>query len=397
MSDCTEGEKRTYLIDTIRQTADGAIEPLVETVFLLVAIRFFAVGDFWKGLISASKFIGFFVSAPLTGILNRTGIPRSRILSVLTGFSSAALAAGILSGSGIAYTFAVSLAGAAYHLRQPFFTDLYSEAYPPERRARRISLGLRLQMLLSLGSGLLYSWLLEQSIGYWRWILGYAVIMTSITALILTYLPESEPRPRQERWWQILAMPFSNPVFLYVQSAWMIIGFGNLWTLPLRAVYLAEKERGLGLSPAKVIVILVIIPVALRFLFNPIWARLYQRMSFPGLRISINLFFMTSIPLFFLTDKVWIIVLASTLFGIGTSGSPFIWQLWVTRIVPPSETRIYQSAHAFLAGIRGVTAPFIGLAVLQGLSFQSMGLISGGLAFFATAMMIPLLRIDRKF
>jgi hypothetical protein len=120
-------------------------------------------------------------------------------------------------------------------------------------------------------------------------------------------------------------------------------------------------------------------------------------MSFPGLRISINLFFMTSIPLFFLTDKVWIIVLASTLFGIGTSGSPFIWQLWVTRIVPPSETRIYQSAHAFLAGIRGVLAPFIGLAVLQGLSFQAMGMISGGLALFATVMMIPLLRIDRKF
>ena len=55
------------------------------------------------------------------------------------------------------------------------------------------------------------------------------------------------------------------------------------------------------------------------------------------------------------------------------------------------------AAHAFLAGIRGVAAPFIGLAVLQGLSFRTMGIISGGLALFASAMMIPLLRSDRKF
>jgi len=120
-------------------------------------------------------------------------------------------------------------------------------------------------------------------------------------------------------------------------------------------------------------------------------------LSIPVLRIAINAFFMTSIPLFFLTGRLWVIIAAVVLFGIGTSGSPFIWQLWVTRIASPERTRIYQSAHAFLAGARGVLAPFVGFAVLQGLSFRSMGLISGGLVLTSALMMVPLMRRGHSF
>jgi predicted MFS family arabinose efflux permease len=109
------------------------------------------------------------------------------------------------------------------------------------------------------------------------------------------------------------------------------------------------------------------------------------------------MFFMVSVPLYFVSDSLVIILIASILFGIGTSGSPFIWQLWVTRLAPGNEIRIYQSAHAFLAGIRGVAAPFIGFAVLQGSSLRTMGFISSGLAFLASCMMLPLLRKDRIF
>jgi hypothetical protein len=58
---------------------------------------------------------------------------------------------------------------------------------------------------------------------------------------------------------------------------------------------------------------------------------------------------------------------------------------------------VYQSAHAFLAGVRGVVAPFLGFAVLRQTSFRTMGLISALLALVATLMILPLLRRDRRF
>ena len=397
MGEVTDIEKRSFRIDSIRQAADGAVQPLIDSVFMIVAINYFAAGDFWKGLIAASMFIGYLLSAPLTGALNRTGIPRSTVLSLLTMLSSGAMLIGVFAPNGIIFALAVSLSSAAMHLRQPFFSDLYGEVYPAARRARRISPGLRMNLVLALVLGLLYGRLLDGSLDRWRWILAFCVLIQAFSSIMLTNLPREANPAREDRWWQALAMPFRNPVFLYVQASWMLIGFGNLWTLPLRAVYLAESERGMGLSPATVTLVLVVIPVSLKLLFIPIWARLYHRMSFPALRMSINVFFMTSIPLFFLTERLPIIILSSILFGIGTSGSPFIWQLWVTRIVPPDETRIYQSSHAFLAGIRGVVAPFVGFAVLQGLTFRTMGFISFALSLIATIMMIPLLHPDRKF
>ena len=390
-------ETQAYRIDSIRQGADGTFYPLIESVFLLVAISYFGVGDFWKGLIAASNFIGFLLSAPLTGVLNRTEIRRSRILAFLTLLASAALTGGTFAADGRLFALAATLASAAFHLRQPFFTDLYGEVYPAERRAKRISLGLRLQQLLSVTLGLIYGRLLDTRLELWRWIFLIAAVVLGGSAFLLLRLPQRSGPPREEGWLQAIAIPFHNPVFLYVQASWMLIGFGNLWTLPLRAVYLAETGRGLGLSPAMVMVLLVVIPTVLKLSFNPLWARLYHRLSFPALRMAINFFFATSIPLFFVSDRLWVIATASVLFGIGTSGSPFIWQLWVTKLAPPGQTRLYQSAHAFLAGVRGVVAPFIGLAGLQGLSFRTMGFISGGLAVTATVMMLPLLHPGRRF
>ena len=397
MSEPGPSEKQAYRIDSIRQGADGTFFPLIESVFMIVAISFFGVGDFWKGLIAASNFIGFLLSAPLTGLLNRTDIRRSRILAFLTFLSSSALIAAITTSDGRLYALAATLASAAFHVRQPFFTDLYGEVYPAERRARRISLGLRLQLLMSVSLGLLYGRLLEADLEWWRWIFLTAAAAIGSSALMMLRLPQRKVRPREESWLQAMAIPFRNPVFLYVQASWMILGFGNLWTLPLRAVYLAETERGLGLSPVTVMLMLVVIPTVMKLSFNPLWARLYHRLSFPALRLAINFFFAASIPLFFISDRLWIIAIATVLYGIGTSGSPFIWQLWVTKLALPAETRLYQSAHAFLAGIRGVVAPFVGLAVLQGLGFREMGFISFGLAVAASLMMLPLLHPARRF
>ena len=389
-------EQRTWRIDTARQAVDGIVQPFINSILLLVAIRFFAVGDFWKGVIAASNFIGLLLSSPLTAVLNRSRIPRRLVLAVLTAAASAAMFTAALMPGGIPYTIAAACASAAVYMRQPFFTDLYKEFYPGKNRARRISPGLRVHLLISVGCGVFYGILLEGDIGRWRLLLAAAALALLGCVVPLLRLPESEPRPREESWLHAMALPFRRPVFLYVQAAWMVMGFGSLCTLPLRAVYLAENERGLGLGTSVVTLVLVVIPMAVSFIFNPLWARIYHRTGFAPMRMVISSIFGISIPLFFLTESLPVIILSTVLFGFAAAGSPFIWQLWVTRIAGASEVRIYQSAHAFLAGLRGLFAPFVGFAVLGSLSFRQMGFLSGGLALFSAAMMIPLLRGARQ-
>ena len=381
----------------MRQSVDGGILPLIDSILLLIAIRYFAVGDVWKGLIASSKFIGFFLSAPLIGLLNRTRIRRSLVLSLLTAISALALGMGAIAPNGALFAIAASLCGAALHIRQPFFTELYGEFYSVERRAKSIALGLRLNLIIALCSGIGYGLILDVNLAWWRYINAAAGIVLLASSLFLASLPEKKRIPRGESWIAAIALPFRQPRFLLVQTSWMFVGFGNLWTLPLRAVYVAEPQRGLGLSPAVSVILLSVIPVAFQLLFNHFWAKCYQRLSFPVLRIFINFFFAVSIPLFFLTDSLPLIIIASALTGIGTSGAPFIWQLWVTRIAHLDEIRLYQSAHAFLAGVRGILAPFIGLIVLKNLTFQQMGFISGTLTVISCLFVLPLLHKDKIF
>ena len=390
-------EKRTHGIDTFRYVGDGIVQPLMDSVVMLIAIRVFQVGDGLKGLIAAANFIGFLLAAPLTASLARTMIARSRILSLLTGIAAVSALVAASTQSAILYAVAATITIASMSTRQPFFTDLYREIYHPDRRARLLSLGLRLQVGAALVFGFLYGWLLDTELGLWRVVLVLAGITLLACAAAISRLPGAKPVPRKSHWLEAVTLPFRNLTFGYVSLSWMLIGFANLWTLPLRVVYLTETQRGLGLSPFTITLILVVLPSLAKILVNPIWVRVYEKLSFPVMRIAINMFFFTAIPLFFLTGNVLVISFASFLFGMGTAGSPIIWQLWVTRIAPPEETQVYQASHAFYAGVRGVIGPFVGLVALGTMSFRQISLISALLVFSGTAMLFPLLRHNRRF
>ena len=393
-------EKNTFYIDTVRQGMDGLIHPLMDSLFLIIAIRFFSVGDFWKALISAAGFIGYLLSAPLVSFVNTGLHRRSRVLAGLTGLVALCLILAAFSPSAIFFALAATCVGTFVNIRQPFFTDLYRAAYSEDLRARRISVGLRINLVVALLAGFAYGKFLDTQLASWPFLLLFVALVFLLCAFLLALLPGLGEQPEKKQAQKPTISPlkaFKNPMFLYVQAAWMLVGFGNLWTLPLRAVYLTEEGRGLGFSPFLTTMILVVIPAGVRLLVNPLWARLYRRWSFPLFRLTINLFFALGIPLYFFSDSLGWIALASILFGIGFSGSPFIWQLWVTRIATSQEVRSYQSAHAFLAGIRGILAPFLGLWALNGLSFLQIGLISGGMILLSALMMLPLLSAQRRF
>ncbi len=179
--------------------------------------------------------------------------------------------------------------------------------------------------------------------------------------------------------------------------SWFLMGFANLWTLPLRVVYLAESDRGLGLSALTVSVMMGIIPNAIKITMNRVWAGLFDRIGLIHYRILVNVFIGTGILLFFSTRNLIVVHIGNILINVGLAGSPFIWNLWVNKVAPEGESHRYMSVHTFLAGVRGILAPFLGFSFIQSYSLAAIGYTSAGLVLTSILLLIPLISSFRSF
>jgi hypothetical protein len=386
----TESEKDLLPVDSLRQGVDGIFDTLRTTVFLLVAIQFFHAPDHWNSLISISLAVGMLGGLFITPFLETRFHPRT-ILVVLTSLISLALFIPFLVPGGKVYALSVSCAISFTALRIPFQTGYYSECYRADRMARLMSVGTLVMILAATGSSWLFGHMLNWNLSNYRYILLFASLASALNALSLRRLPlGTESTQKRQPFWKNIRLIWEEPRFGIASFSWMILGFANLWCLPMRTVFLADPERGLGLDPLAVLLILGIIPGIVRLISNFFWAHFYDKAPFVVVRIIMNFILGWGIFFFFISTKIWVITLGSILIHTSIAGSPFIWNLWVTRLAPPGEIRRYMSVHTFLAGIRGLAGPPVAFWFIQTHEIQQVGMISSGLALLAVLALLPL-------
>ena len=233
----------------------------------------------------------------------------------------------------------------------PFITEIYSDNYPPGKRATFFSKPLLLSVGIAALSGFIGSWFLELNINNYHWIFTFLGFCAFAKAVAIFSMP-SEP---------IVDSPHTNPFgnmkyiikdksFGYVLLTWFIMGFANLWTLPLRVDYVTAPEWGIEGSAIYVAMIITIIPETIRMILIPFWASLFDKMNFVVLRMILNLFFGFGVLLFFVTSNPWVIGMGSALIGAAFAGGSIAWNLWVTKYAPPGKAGAYMSVHVSLTG-----------------------------------------------
>ena len=246
--------------------------------------------------------------------------------------------------------------------------------------------------VVGIGANFVFGEFLERSLSSFRWICGASGILITASALFLRRIPSTPPsikgggNPLKN-----LKTVFEYPAFGYVLASWFVFGFANLWSAPLRMVYVAEAERGLGLSPLTVLLIMGVIPNIVRLPMTRLWAHLFDRHDFIFVRILMNGFTAVGLLLFFLTGSIWVILLASIFINVGLAGARIAWTLWVTRFAPPGKSQVFMSVHTFLTGLRGIIGPQLGFLFVGRFPLKTMGFISFGLALAAISMLIPFL------
>ena len=382
--------QKTYHADLWRGGFEGILSAGAQTFALFIAIRHFDASENIKSLIAAGPFMGMFASLLLLHYVSGSGWKKSTCAAVPSFITGVCL---ILAAWVTTLKWFALFVVVGYIFRSallPFLTSIYGDNYPQDQRGRYFSKALVLSVAMAAVAGFFGSSLLEIDIGYYSWIFTILGLAAFGKAWAIHSMPTQaiEENTHQHPLGN-LKYVVQDRSFGYVLFTWFIMGFANLWTLPLRVDYITSAQYGIEGSALFVALVITIIPETLRVLFIPFWAHCFDRMNFVVLRMALNILFAAGVGLFFISkDTTWI-CLGSGLIGIAFAGGSIAWNLWVTKYAPPGKTAAYMSVHVFLTGVRGTIGPLIGYWAAGLMGTTQVGLLSSAMMLVATAMLIP--------
>ena len=388
---------QTYRCDLWRGFFDGALSAGAQTFSLFIAIRYYSAGEGIKSLIASAPFMGMILSLLLVHHLSGKGLKKSACgawPSVITGICLIVAAwAPSLELFALAVIAGYIFRGALL----PFLTSIYHDSYPHDQRGFYFSKPLLMTVGISGLFGYVGSSLLEVSLNYYNWLFSWLGVCGLAKAWAIYSMPSQTLEGKShDHPFGNLKYAVQDREFGYVLLTWFIMGFANLWILPLRVDYVASSTYGIEASPLMVALIITIVPETMRFFFIPFWARLFDQMNFVVLRMILNVLFGTGIALFFMSKNLMVIGAGSALIGISFAGGSIAWSLWVTKYAPPGRVTAYMSVHVCLTGIRGTIGPMIGYWAAAQIGTTMTGWVSCGVMFLATGLLVPEIKRGRR-
>ena len=402
-----ERARITFRMERWRSIFGGIIETAGNTFLLLIATRVFDLGPWAKALIAAGTSVGLLISPLVVNTARGLGWAPSRAVSTLLALGGLGCLTVTLLPHPIVYTAGCVFALLTSTCAIPLMTQIYHDNYPSEQRGRLYSSAF----MARIGSAMIFAWIGGQILDStpmpganpaassgagmerWRWMTAIFAIAYLAAAAAVRRIPTrsldtgSAIHPLQG-----LRFVREDPVFRNALMAWMLMGFANLAMLPIRVEYLGNPRHGLGLNAPQIAWLTLVIPNAARWIMSPVWGRLFDRMNFFRLRVTLNAGFAIGIATFFMSETPVGLVVGAIFYGISTAGGDVAWGLWVTKVAPPEHVTDYMAVHTFSTGIRGVLAPLCAFQAVQSLAPATMGWIAAAMIVAACGLLIPEIR-----
>jgi MFS family permease len=387
----------TYRYERWRALTSGVMESAGATFLLLIAVRAYHSGGFWKSAVAAGSSLGLLLTPVIVSIASARGWPPAWAASRMFAFGALAFFVAALVNwlpiFALASMFAMAITAAAI----PLFTHIYQENYPERQRGRLFSRTVMIRIASAAAFSQFGGWLMDRDLAFFKYLLFVFGLALVFGCFCLARIP-SHPIHDEGGAHPFRAMRFvrDDLIFRRTLICWMLMGFANLMMLPLRVEYLANPRYNLNLSVETVALLTGVIPNLARLVLSPIWGTLFDRMNFFTLRVTLNIGFAIGILTFFVSNSFWGLVAGAIVFGISNAGGDVAWSLWVTKFAPPGRVADYMSVHTFFTGVRGVIAPAIGFALVTKLSFGMMAGISSALIIVASLLLLPEIKFGKR-
>ena len=407
MTSPAERARITFRMERWRSIFGGIIETAGNTFMLLIATRVFDLGPWAKALIAAGTSVGLLLSPVVVNAARSLGMQPSRAVSGLLALGGLSCLVITLLPHPWVYTTGCVLALLASTCAIPLMTQIYHDNYPADQRGKLYSSAF----MVRIASAMVFAWIGGQILNgnpipgmatqnstsiapeRWRWMTALFAVSYMAAAAAVRRIP-TRPLDASAALHPLQGLRFvrEDPVFRNALMAWMLMGFANLAMLPIRVEYLGNPRFGLGLSAAEIAWLTLVIPNGARWIMSPIWGRLFDRMNFFRLRITLNAGFAVGIATFFMSETPMGLIIGAIFYGISTAGGDVAWGLWVTKVAPPAHVTDYMAVHTFSTGIRGVLAPVCAFQAVQTCSPATMGWIAAAMILAACGLLIPEIR-----
>ena len=383
----------TYRYERLRAVGSGILETAFTTFLLLIAVQWFEFGATAKATIAAAGALGFMLGPVVVSRVAELGWTTGRTASRLA--LGAAGCFGVLAVVENQWLFiggiivATTLGTAAI----PLVTQIYQENYPARKRGKYFSRTAMIRIVSAATFGLLAGWILTNSddgqklASYPWWLMLVFASAFAWASFCFSKLPaKTLTGTKGTHPFRSLRFFKEDKLFRHILICWMLFGIGNLMLFPLRVEYLANAndyadvyQLGFDPTPARIALILVFIPNAVKLVFSPLWGNLFDKMNFFVLRVILNFFFAVSLVLFFHSTSMTGLCIAAGLFGVANAGGEVAWSLWVTKFAPAKHVADYMSVHLFFNGIRNFISPFLGFWLIGLMTASNLSLFSAGL------------------
>ncbi len=365
--------KNTQKYDLRRNLFNGIVEASYYSSVLLVAIRHFGASDHAKSLIAGGSCLGFLLAPGFLLLMGKSRLPVSRICALLTVGTGTGILLSSTANSAWVYTGWVLAACVLIGQIPSLMVHVYSRNYRSGERGRKISGNLMLSAVVGAITALIIGRVLDDDLNHFRVIAVIMFVFCLCTAFYHLKIPSAPLTPSAGGLSKDLGHAMKDRLFFWMLTGWMLMGIGNLVTIPLRVEYLANPAYGIDASNTVVLAITLVVPLIARVASIPVWGWAFDRFNLAFVRIAINLFFLVGLFLYFQTQNILLLCLASALIGWATGGGTMAWTLWVTKIAPSGRESSYMSIHSFFTGVRGVPAPFVGYWIITTLGPGKVG------------------------
>lgn len=409
--------KRTFVNDCLRQFSVGLLDTGPRAFFLLIAVQRFSAGDLWKTLVSVPGAAGMTLSVLLVPALARLPVRKSTLLAAGRALSGMCFFAAAAFPALEAYVFWVFMAALPTSLTYPLLTAVYHENYPRRLRGQLFAWAAMVNTGCSLAwYALIGHWLGTDSARY-----RPVLVLFGAASLLAAWSLHRIPSPARQA--DPAAAPGQTPAqpatlaaarrlplgflsafrwvwhdraFGYMLGVWFLFGFALMMINPLKVLYLTESRYGLTYPAAKAALILGILPETMRLLATPVWARLFDRYNFVGIRMGVNVIILLALVAFFWGRSFPWLCVSAVLEGLSLAGGNIAWALWVTHMAPPRHTAEYMAVHQFFTGVRGIIGALLGIHFASRFGLMPVAWISVGLVLLSVALMAPV-RENRRW
>ncbi len=365
---------------------------------LLIVTRFFDGSSFSKAMVPAAYMIGLLSTPIALFYLSRLKMRSAQICSVnyaiagalflVSSFASDSL--WLFLGSGV-------LAAALLAQQMPLIVHIYSTNYTAADRGKRVAHAITLGVAIAPLFGWFGGIFLEEDLSRFPVIFQIMAGACAISALCMAQMPsETLQRSPSANPLAHLSLVWKDKVFGSILAMWMILGFGNLATMPLQIEYLSSSEYGIQATSTQIAIATIVIPSVVRILTTSIWGHLFDSFNFLLVRGLSSAFLFAAILVFFFSDTITGIYIGSAGYGLALAGANVNWSLWVTKFAPEGEESNYMTVHSFLTGLRGLCAPFIGFYMIGFFSIREWSVIGACLVGLSILLLYPIDRLSRR-